>query len=133
MKHWRILSMATILILLVALLPAQIASAAPACSITYTNQNDWGAGATINVVISNTGTTNLTAWTLTWTFPGNQVITGLWGGSYTQNGSAVSVKDAGYNATVAPNGGTTSFGFNANYSGTNAKPATFTLNGVVCQ
>jgi len=26
-----------------------------------------------------------------------------------------------------------SFGFNANYSGTNAKPTSFTLNGIACQ
>jgi cellulose 1,4-beta-cellobiosidase len=72
-------------------------------------------------------------WTLAWTFPGDQKITNLWNGSYTQNGASVSVKDAGYNANIPPNGGTTSFGFNLSYTGTNSKPTSFTLNGVPCQ
>jgi hypothetical protein len=66
---------------------------------------------------------------LSWTFPGNQAITNLWNGTFTQSGAAVSVKDAGYNATISAGGGSVNFGFNINYSGTNAKPAVFTLNG----
>ncbi|MCL6590297.1 MAG: cellulose-binding domain-containing protein [Firmicutes bacterium] len=46
---------------------------------------------------------------------------------------SVPAKDAGYNATIAADGGTVSFGFGMNYSGTNAKPSSFTLNGTGCQ
>jgi cellulose 1,4-beta-cellobiosidase len=133
MKQYRfLLSLAAILILLVAMLPGQIASAAAACSITYTNQNDWGSGATVNVVITNTGTTTLTSWNLTWNFSGNQAISNLWNGTYTQTGTAVSVTNMSYNGNVAANGGTTNFGFNINYSGTNTPPTSFVLNGVTC-
>ncbi|HEX3047806.1 MAG TPA: cellulose binding domain-containing protein, partial [Bacillota bacterium] len=38
-----------------------------------------------------------------------------------------------YNATIGANGGNVNFGFNINYSGTNAKGAGFTLNGTACQ
>ncbi len=100
--------------------------------VTYT-MNDWGSGATVNVTIQNNTSTAVNGWTLAWTFPGNQTITNLWSGSYTQSGASVSVKDAGYNANIPANGGTTNFGFNINYSGTNAKPTSFTLNGVACQ
>ena len=103
------------------------------CSVTYTNQNDWGSGFTANVVIKNNGTSAINGWTLTWTFPGNQTITNMWSGSYTQTGASISVKDLGYNANIPANGGTTNFGFNANYSGTNAKPASFSVNSTVCQ
>ncbi len=133
MKHWRFLTLAAILILVtVALLPVQQAAAAAACSITYTNQNDWGAGATINVTITDTGTTAYSSWTIAWTFPGNQTINNLWNGTYTQSGASVSVTNMSYNGTIAANGGSTSFGFNIAYSGTNATPTAFTVNGAAC-
>jgi mannan endo-1,4-beta-mannosidase len=100
--------------------------------VTY-SMNDWGSGATVNVTIKNNTSTAVNGWTLAWTFPGNQTITNLWCGSYTQSGASVTVKDAGYNASIPANGGTTNFGFNINYTGTNAKPTNFTLNGTACQ
>jgi cellulase/cellobiase CelA1 len=96
-------------------------------------QSDWGSGATINVTITNNSITAVNGWTLAFTFPGNQTLTNLWNGTYTQSGSSVSVKDAGFNANIPANGGSVNFGFNHNYSGTNAKPTSFTLNGTACQ
>jgi hypothetical protein len=84
-------------------------------------------------MITNNTTVAVNGWTLAFTFPGNQTITNLWNGSYTQSGASVSVKDAGFNANIPAGGGSVNFGFNINYSGTNAKPAAFTLNGTVCQ
>ena len=99
--------------------------------MTYSNSNDWGSGFTANVTITNPGSTAINGWTLTWSFPGNQSITGLWNGSYTQNGQSVSVTNLGYNNIISA-GGNTSFGFNANYSGTNANPTNFAVNGIAC-
>ncbi|HYH04977.1 MAG TPA: cellulose binding domain-containing protein, partial [Bacillota bacterium] len=99
-------------------------------TVTYT-QNDWGSGATVNITIKNNGTSAINGWTIAWNFAGNQKISNLWCGTYTQSGTAVTVKDAGYNGTIAP-GGTVNFGFNINYSGVNAKPTAFTVNGVAC-
>jgi cellulase/cellobiase CelA1 len=84
------------------------------------------------VTIKNNTSSAVNGWTLAWTFPGTQKITNLWNGVYTQSGASVSVKDAGYNATIGANGGTTSFGFGMTYTGTNAKPTAFTLNGTAC-
>ena len=101
--------------------------------VVYTIQNDWGSGATVDVkIINNTGA-EVNGWTLDWTFPGNQTITNIWSGTYTQSGASVTVTDAGYNANIPANGGSVNFGFNLNYSGTNAKPTSFTLNGTACQ
>lgn len=94
--------------------------------------NDWGGGATISVTIKNNTTSPINGWTLAWNFPGNQKITNLWNGAYTQSGAAVSVKNASYNSTVPANG-SVNFGFNISYSGANAKPTSFTLNGTPCQ
>ncbi len=101
--------------------------------VDYVINNDWGSGATINVTIQNNSSTTINGWTLAWTFSGNQQIANLWNGSYTQSGASVSVKDAGYNAIIPANGGRISFGFNLTYSGSNAKPTGFTLNGTPCR
>ncbi len=102
-------------------------------SVSYAIQNDWGNGATINVTITNNGNSNTNGWTLAWIFPGNQQITNLWNGSYTQSGANVSVQNLSYNSAIPANGGAVNVGFNISYSGTNAKPASFTLNGAPCQ
>jgi beta-xylosidase len=101
--------------------------------VTYVISSDWGSGANADVTIKNNTSAAVNGWTLAWTFPGTQKITNLWNGTYTQSGASVSVKDAGYNATIGANGGTTSFGFGMTYTGVNGKPTAFTLNGTICQ
>jgi lysophospholipase L1-like esterase len=96
-------------------------------SVDYT-QNDWDSGATVNVTITNNGSTAINGWTLAWTFSGNQKITNMWNASYTQSGTAVTATNLSYNSTIAANGGTVNFGFTLTYSGTNAKPTSFILN-----
>ena len=135
-KHQHVLRvMLTALIILAAMTISGPAAQAQtvSCAVTYNILNDWGSGFTADVTIKNNGTAAINGWTLTWTFPGNQTITNLWNGTYTQSGASVSVKNMSYNATIGANGGTVNFGFNANYSGTNAKPASFQLNGTTCQ
>jgi predicted carbohydrate-binding protein with CBM5 and CBM33 domain len=104
-----------------------------ACAVTYVKRNDWGNGATIDVTIRNTSAVAINGWTLTWTFSGNQQINNLWNGAYTQSGVSVSVSNAAWNRTISANGGTANFGFNIVYSGTNAVPTSFSLNGTPCQ
>jgi endoglucanase len=101
--------------------------------VTYTISSDWGGAANADVIIKNNTATAVNGWTLAWTFPGTQKITNMWNASYTQSGASVSAKNLGYNNMIAANGGTVSFGFSMSYSGTNAKPTSFTLNGVACQ
>jgi xyloglucan-specific exo-beta-1,4-glucanase len=73
------------------------------------------------VVVRNTGATATTGWTVRWTFANGQVITQLWGGLSSQTGSAVTVRNESWNGGLAPNA-TTTFGFLANWNGTNAVP-----------
>jgi hypothetical protein len=99
-------------------------------TVVYT-QFDWGngSGATINVTIKNTGTIAVNGWTLRFSFPGNQRITSLWRGVYTQIGAAVTVTNEYYNGHIAA-GGSETFGFNLSYSGTNTTPTNFVVNGI---
>ncbi|HEY8464403.1 MAG TPA: cellulose-binding domain-containing protein [Bacillota bacterium] len=96
------------------------------------NMNDWGSGATVNIAIKNNGSAVINGWTLAFSFPGNQKITNLWCAKYSQSGAAVTVSNESWNGSIAP-GGTVTFGFNISYSGSNAKPSDFTLNGQPCQ
>jgi PKD repeat protein len=108
------------------------ASAATAsCRVSYSITNDWGNGFQAAVTLVNTGAA-INGWTLTWTFAGNQKIYDLWNGRVSQRGQAVSVRNATYNARLST-GSSVPIGFNATYSGTNAKPTAFALNGRVCQ
>ncbi|MER6334934.1 glycoside hydrolase family 11 protein [Streptomyces sp. NPDC001034] len=91
------------------------------CSATFTNSSDWGSGFTGSVAVDNTGSSSINGWTVQLTFPGNQTVTSLWNGSYTQSGNTVTVKNASNNGSLAA-GASTSFGFNANYSGSNGAP-----------
>jgi hypothetical protein len=88
-------------------------SGALACAATYQVVNSWQGGFQAGVTVTNTGTRATSGWTVTWTFPGGQVISQLWNGTVSQSGAAVSVANASYNGALGT-GGSTSFGFIAN-------------------
>lgn len=112
--------------------PTRTPTTGGGCSVTWV-ANDWGSGFTSEVTVRNTSTTAITnGWTLTWTFSGNQAITNMWNATYTRSGQAVTVRNASHNASIGANGGTANFGFQATYSGSNARPTNFTLNGTLC-
>ncbi|GAA3288173.1 rhamnogalacturonan lyase [Dactylosporangium vinaceum] len=114
-----------------AVTAVHMASAAAAgCRVSYTVTNEWQDGFGANVDITNLGDA-IGGWTLTWTFASGQSVTQAWNATVTQSGTAVTAKDAGYNAAIATNA-TVSFGFNGARSGTNPVPAAFALNGVTC-
>ena len=103
-----------------------------ACSVTYTIASDWGSGFVANIVVHNRGTHPIDGWRLAWHFAGNQAITNLWNGVIVaQSGASVVVANAPFNAAIAP-GASANLGFQATYSGSNAAPSTFTLNGTTC-
>ena len=83
--------------------------------------NSWSNGFTATVTVTNTGTTATNSWRVTWTWPGNQQITNAWSATVSQSGAAVTATSASYNGSIAP-GGSTTFGFQASYSGTNSAP-----------
>jgi cellulose 1,4-beta-cellobiosidase len=93
---------------------------------------DWGSGAVINVTLKNNSAAAVNGWTLDWNFAGNQRIFNIWKAVHTQSNNKVTVINAAYNNMIPANG-IVSFGFALSYSGANAKPTDFTLNGMACQ
>ncbi|MFI5649338.1 glycoside hydrolase family 6 protein [Kitasatospora sp. NPDC051705] len=91
------------------------------CTAGYAVGNDWGSGFTAGVTVTNTGSTATKSWTVTWSWGGNQQITNSWNAATSQSGGAVTATSQAYNGALAANG-TTTFGFQATYSGGNTAP-----------
>ncbi|WP_430377756.1 cellulase family glycosylhydrolase [Streptomyces sp. B1-3] len=83
-----------------------------ACTASYAVSSDWGSGFNAEVKVTNSGSTALSSWKVTWTWPGAQKVTSMWNASYTQTGSTVTATNASHNGSV-PAGGSASFGFGA--------------------
>ena len=109
---------------------AVTASAAAGCRVGYTVSNQWQGGFGANVTITNLGDP-VNGWTLTWAYTAGQSVTQAWNATVTQSGSQVTASNVGYNAAIAT-GASTSFGFNASWTGSNPTPTSFTLNGTAC-
>lgn len=92
--------------------------------------NQWTGGFVAQLQLTNYSTA-LSSWKLTWTFAGDQVITSSWNTQVTQVGSAVTAINTSSNGAL-PTNGVVQFGFQATYSGANAVPIDFALNGVSC-
>jgi hypothetical protein len=108
---------------------APAATAATACRVDYT-ANSWATGFTADVKVTNLGAA-ISSWTVAWSYAGNQKVTNAWNATVTQSGGTVTATNVAWNGSVA-SGGSASFGFQGTYSGANATPAAFTLNGVAC-
>lgn len=98
--------------------PTQPPSGGLSVSVT---ESTWDGGATVNVTITNNGSSTVNGWTATWTFAGNERITSLWNGTYTQSGASVTVRNAAHNGTIQP-GASVTFGFNISYTGSYSRP-----------
>ncbi|WP_348773980.1 cellulose binding domain-containing protein [Micromonospora sp. WMMD714] len=105
-------------------------AAAAGCRVDYKVTSEWQGGFGADVTITNLGDP-VSGWTLTWAFASGQQVTQAWNATVTQNGTAVSAKDAGYNAAIATGAGV-SFGFNGGWTTANPVPTAFALNGVSC-
>jgi hypothetical protein len=106
-------------------------AAATGCSITYTVQSEWSSGFTANVAITNVGDA-VSSWTLTFDFPNaSQKVTQGWSATWTQSGTRVSATSMNWNGSLGT-GASTSIGFAGSWSGGNAVPTSFALNGTTC-
>ncbi|MFF3888550.1 cellulose binding domain-containing protein [Streptomyces sp. NPDC001914] len=102
-----------------------------ACAVTYKITNQWQGGFQADVSLTNTGPSAWTGWTLAWSFTDGQKITQLWNADHTQSGAAVTARNVGWNANVAP-GSTVAFGFTGSWTTTNTKPSVFKLGDRTC-
>ncbi|MTK03942.1 PHB depolymerase family esterase [Micromonospora sp. CP22] len=100
-----------------------------ACRVTI-DLNAWNNGLTQNITITNTGSA-VNGWSLVFTLPSGQTITGGWNADYSPSTGQVTARNLSYNASIPTNGSVT-IGFQATHTGNTAKPTSFTLNGAAC-
>ncbi|WP_338895012.1 glycoside hydrolase family 6 protein [Streptomyces sp. TG1A-60] len=113
-----------------AVAPDDVGAKAIPCTVEYKVQNQWSTGFTTSVTVTNNSAAK-TSWAVKWSYAGNQTVSNAWNARLSQSGTSVTAANETYNGALAT-GGSVSFGFNASYSGTNALPTTFTLDGVTC-
>jgi len=113
--------------------PTSTSAAGTSCNVHYVVTSQWTGGFGANITMSNTGTTAINGWTLQFSFADGQTITQGWNGTFSQTGSLVTITNVSYNGTLAA-GATLSSnpGFNRAWSGSNAVPTSFKLNGISC-
>ncbi|MFF0254219.1 cellulose binding domain-containing protein [Micromonospora zamorensis] len=100
------------------------------CAVKYT-ANSWGNGFTADVQVTNTGSSAINGWTLTYSLPSGQQVTNAWNATVSQSGSTVTARNVGHNGSIAP-GGTASFGYQGTLNGSYSSPSSFSLNGATC-
>ena len=98
-------------------------------SATFAVTSDWGTGFGGQITIANTQSTAVSNWTLSFTW--DRSITQIWDGTISSHvGNHYVITNAGWNATIAPEG-TAEFGFNGSPGNVGSDvPTGYTLNGV---
>jgi Cellulose binding domain len=96
---------------------------------SFKTVSSWGTGSTDQYTITNDGTAAVSGWTLKFQLPRGTSITSLWDGTYSHEDGQVTVKNASWDASIAP-GGSVSIGFETASTGT---PSGCSINGAACQ
>ena len=74
-------------------------------------QSQWGNGYVVQpVTVTNTGTSAITGWRVTFTLPAGHSIAGSWNATLSGTTGTITATNLGYNGNLAPNANT-SFGF----------------------
>ncbi|MGA2051898.1 MAG: glycosyl hydrolase family 8 [Opitutales bacterium] len=102
----------------------------PAASpAVLTVSNDWGAGFTGQITLTNTTSSPWNSWTVQFNLPYQP--TEVWNGVLVSvKGNTTTISNAAWNAVV-PVGGTVSFGFNAEPGNATQQPTNVYVNGVL--
>ncbi|MFG1914854.1 cellulose binding domain-containing protein [Micromonospora sp. NPDC048898] len=74
------------------------------CRATATIDAHWGSGYVVTVVVRNIGSQPVDRWRVSWRWTGDERVETVWGGVIETTGADVSVRNATYNGTLAPDG-----------------------------
>ncbi|MFE5401543.1 cellulose binding domain-containing protein [Streptomyces sp. NPDC056580] len=114
-----------------ALVPVVTAEGAtPACTVEYAVTSQWDNGFQSSVRITNNQAA-MSSWKLTFDFAAGQKVTQGWNAKWSQSGSTVTASNESWNGGLG-SGASVGAGFLASWSGGNAVPAAFKLNGTTC-
>lgn len=101
-------------------------SLAQTANCKYVVTNNWGSGATANIEITNTGSSVINGWNVSWAYVNNR-LSGSWNANITGS-NPYSASNLSWNASIQP-GQTVAFGLQVNGNGTIESPA---VTGSIC-
>jgi glucose/arabinose dehydrogenase len=102
----------------------------PTCRVDRAVKS-WGTGTTVDLTVTNTGSTAVNGWTLAFPLALGQRVVSDWNTDLTQGSNTIAAANAPYNADIAP-GASTTLGYLADHTGDASPPPRFTLNGDAC-
>ncbi|MDQ0792514.1 PQQ-dependent sugar dehydrogenase [Streptomyces sp. B1I3] len=102
----------------------------PTCRVDRTVQA-WGTGTTVDLTVTNTGSTPVNGWRLEFPLALGQTVISDWNTDLTQGSNTITAANASHNASIAP-GASVSLGYLAGHTGDASSPPRFTLNGDAC-
>ncbi|MEE4542117.1 cellulose binding domain-containing protein [Streptomyces sp. V4-01] len=110
-----------------------LAGSASAATVgaAYSKTSDWTTGYTGQYRITNSTGSTLNGWTLSFDLPAGTSISSLWNGDHTVSGQTVTVRPAGWNATIAP-GASVEVGFVAKAGTKAADPVNCMIDNARC-
>ncbi|MEV4509058.1 cellulose binding domain-containing protein [Dactylosporangium sp. NPDC049525] len=111
--------------------PSSSSPPALSCRATFLNTSVWATGFVADVTITNTGTTPIVDWVVTFSFGGDQRIGQAWNGTFSQTGAAVTLTHASWNRVIPP-GGSVTVGLYGTRSAPVTPPPVIYVNGVPC-
>jgi endo-1,4-beta-xylanase len=81
------------------------------CSAVATVQTQWQGGYVVQpVTVTNSGSSSISGWTVTFTLPAGHQVVGSWNAQFSPSGQTITATNMSYNGNLSPSG-STSFGF----------------------
>ncbi|GHH92613.1 PQQ-dependent sugar dehydrogenase [Streptomyces capillispiralis] len=102
----------------------------PTCRVDRT-VTAWGTGMTVDLTVTNTGSTPVNGWTLRFPLALGQTVVSDWNTDLIQLSNVITATNASHNATIAP-GAAITLGYLTDHTGDTSPPPRFTLNGAAC-
>ena len=90
------------------------------CEASYQVVGEWNDGFQAEVTV--TAGSNLTGWTVAWSFTGGEGVSHAWNASVSSSGSNITATNVAHNGTLS-SGQSTTFGFVGTHNGTVGTPA----------
>lgn len=97
---------------------------------TFAKSSQWDDGYVATYVVRNSGSQTTNGWTVQFSLPSGDSVTGLWNGVLTKQGNQMTVRNDDWNGTLSP-GSSTDFGFQVQGPGAD-KPMACSINAQSC-
>jgi endoglucanase len=112
--------------------PVGAGSGTSNCTLTLDTTSDWGSGQVLRLMLSNSGTTPISNWGVSFTESNSFTVSNSWSGTFLVTGNQVSFTPPSWSLTV-PAGGSTDAGMQLAYSGAKPMPSAVVMTGASCQ